>query len=197
MHAGKVYLAAMLEVTVVRTEEELLQIHRLNQENLRQNLHAGTQDQEGFVSWLYSVPLLAQMHELAPSVIVREGGEVVGYALTTLREARAFHADLDTMFRNLQTVQYRDKPLSDHSFYCMGQICVAKTHRGRGLVDLMYQKHRELYSDRYAFILTEISTGNQRSQKAHEKTGFQTIHTYRDGVDEWNVVVWEWLARTG
>lgn len=74
----------------------------------------------------------------------------------------------------------------------MGQICVAKEFRGEGLVKMLYQKHKEVYSSEYDFILTEISTSNHRSLKVHAKIGFQTIYTYRDQLDEWNLVIWDW-----
>lgn len=179
-------------VTTVSTKVELEQIYTLNQQNLKQNLTLEQQEQEGFVSWLYSPALLEQMHNLAPSIIAKQEDQVVGYALTTLREASAFHQDLKEMFQNLEAVTYKDKPLFEYSFYCMGQICVAKEFRGQGLVTQMYQKHKEVYSAKFDFILTEISTRNIRSQKAHEKIGFRTIHTHRDSMDDWNVVIWEW-----
>jgi ribosomal protein S18 acetylase RimI-like enzyme len=182
----------MLKATVVTTEDELIQIHHLNQQNLKQNLNKETQAQEGFVTWLYSIELLQKMHSLSPSVIVKENGKVVAYALTTLKESKAFHPDLETMFRNLESVQYENQALYSYCFYCMGQICVAKEHRGKGIVNKLYQKHKEVYRKHYDFLLTEISTSNPRSLKAHERIGFQTIYTYRDSMDEWNVVVWNW-----
>jgi ribosomal protein S18 acetylase RimI-like enzyme len=182
----------MLEATIVTKKDELYQVHGLNLQNLKQNHRAAERDEEGFVSWLYSRELLEQMHELAPSVIVRDGERVVAYALTTVKEASAFHPDLETMFRNLENVQYKGRPLSSHHYYCMGQICVAKGYRGLGIVNMLYRKHQELYAPYYDFILTEISTSNPRSQKAHEKAGFHTIYSYRDAMDEWNVVVWDW-----
>jgi hypothetical protein len=182
----------MLLVTTVSNKDELLQIHQLSQENLKQNLSAGERAVEGFVTWLYSVDLLEQMHQLAPSVIVKDGDKVVGYALTTLREARAFHPDLETLFRNLEAVQYKGQALASYSFYCMGQICVAKAYRGKGMVDSLYQKHKEIYSGQFDFILTEISIRNPRSMRAHQKIGFQTIYTHTDDMDEWDVVVWDW-----
>ena len=57
---------------------------------------------------------------------------------------------------------------------------------------MLYQKHKKLYSIKYNLIVTEISASNPRSQKAHENVGFKTIHTYRDKIDEWKVVVWDW-----
>jgi L-amino acid N-acyltransferase YncA len=74
----------------------------------------------------------------------------------------------------------------------MGQICIDKTYRGKGVFKMLYDKHREMNKDVYDFIVTEISTGNLRSIKAHQKTGFKTIHTYLDHMDEWNVVLWDW-----
>jgi GNAT superfamily N-acetyltransferase len=182
----------MPEVAIVSSKNELEQIFRLNWMNLKQNLSSKEQMQEGFVTWLYSIELLEQMHRLAPSIIVKDNGEVIAYALTTLKESRVFHPDLNAMFQNLQQVHYKDKPLSSYDFYCMGQICVAKKYRGKGLAKALYQKHKEVYGNEYDFILTEISTRNFPSLKAHQNIGFETIYTHRDEVDEWNVVVWNW-----
>ena len=182
----------MLQATIVSSREELLQIYQLNQQNLRQNLTIEEQKKEGFVTWLYPVKLLEQMHRLAPAVIVKDGDIVAAYALTTLKEASAFHPDLELMFRNLEQVRYKQKELFSYRFYCMGQICVAKEYRGRGIVKALYQKHKEVYGARYEFILTEVSTSNRPSLIAHEKAGFTTIYTYRDPMDEWNVIIWDW-----
>lgn len=182
----------MLQAAIVTTEEELIQIYRLNQENLKSNVNVATQKTEGFVTWLYPLQLLEQMHQLSPSVIVKDGTAVAGYALTTLKESSSFHSDLQMMFRNLEKVQYKDKSLSHYQFYCMGQICVAKNYRGKGVVEMLYQKHKEVYGPYYDFLLTEVSTSNPRSLKAHQKIGFQTIYTYSDAMDEWNVIIWDW-----
>jgi len=74
----------------------------------------------------------------------------------------------------------------------MGQICIDKTYRGKGIFNILYQKHKELYSHKYDLLVTEISVNNPRSLRAHEKVGFKIIHTYHDALDEWAVVVWDW-----
>ena len=182
----------MLKASIVTTEYELLQIHYLNQQNLKQNLNEETRKNEGFVTWLYSMELLKKMHPLSPSIIIKAAEKVAAYALVTPKEAKTFHPDLDNMFGNLEKVRYKNNLLSFYKFYCMGQICVGEKFRGLGLVHMLYHKHKEVYKDQYDFILTEISTSNTRSMKAHEKIGFKTIYSYKDSVDEWNVVVWEW-----
>lgn len=178
-------------VTEVTDPSELLQIHEMNRDNLKGNLSQEEQEEQGFVTWLYPLTLLQQLHELAPSIIIKDADAVVAYALVTPIEAGAFHPDLQTMIDNLETLQHEGKPLSEWSYYIMGQVCIAEAYRGQGLFNLLYQKHRELYRSEYDLLVTEISTANYRSQKAHEKVGFKTIHTYKDELDEWNVVLWD------
>jgi len=182
----------MLLATTVTTVEELLQIHLLNKANLKQYLSEDEKEEQGFVSWLYSLELLEKMHDLLPSVIIKNDDRAVGYALATSKDARSFHPDLDVMFSNIEKIELHGKPLLQYNFYCMGQICIDKPYRGKGLVKMLYQKHFEVYSSRYDMLLTEISTSNFRSLKAHQNIGFQTIHTYKDHMDEWSVVIWDW-----
>lgn len=182
----------MLVASLVSTDEELEQIQKLNKKNLKQYISKEEQQEQGFVTWLYTIDLLKQMQQQAPSVIVKDGERVVGYALTALKESRTFHPDLDTFFIHLENIIYRNKPLGLHDFYCMGQICIDKEYRGSGVFQLLYQKHKEAYSPSFDFLLTEISTSNLRSLKAHQNIGFISIYSYADAMDEWNVVVWPW-----
>ncbi|MEO6453640.1 MAG: GNAT family N-acetyltransferase [Ginsengibacter sp.] len=182
----------MLQATLVTKEDELIQIHNLNQQNLKQNLSAHERLKEGFVTWLYSLELLQQMHNLAPSVIIKDKDYVIAYALVTLKEAATFHADLKIMIDNFRPLFYDNKPLVTYDFYCMGQVCIHKDYRGKGVFNMLYQKHKEIYSSKYRLLLTEISTSNLRSQKAHENVGFKVLHTYHDESDEWQIIVWDW-----
>ncbi|MDQ6757581.1 MAG: GNAT family N-acetyltransferase [Bacteroidota bacterium] len=182
----------MLYATEVTTAEELMQIHELNQQNLKTNLSIKEKEEQGFVTWLYPVSLLQKMHAIAPSVIVKDENKVIGYALVTPIQAGIFHSDLQTMINNLEKHSYNHKPLSSYSYYIMGQVCIDKEYRGKGIFNMLFQKHKELYRNKYELLVTEISTKNYRSQKAHEKIGFTTIHKYADALDEWNVVVWDW-----
>jgi len=185
--------SGMYQATIVTTQDELLQIHRLNKLNYKHQLSAEEKDREGFVSWLYPIELLEKMQELAPNVIVKDGDKVVGYALVAFREAAPFHPDLQTMFTHLDQLIYKGQSLADLSFYVMGQVCIDQAYRGKGIFHQLYQHHKELYSPRFDLLITEISTSNIRSQRAHEKVGFTTFFTYPDAMDEWNVVVWDWV----
>jgi hypothetical protein len=63
---------------------EVMQIHTMNQLYLRSNVSKQVQEEEGFVSWLYPVSLLQQMHNMAPGIIVKDDDKVIGYALIVL-----------------------------------------------------------------------------------------------------------------
>lgn len=182
----------MLYATEVTTQDELIQINKLNQKNLATSLSQKEKDEQGFLTWLYPVSLLQKIHNIAPSVIVKDDDKVVGYALVTPKEVSTFHTDLKEMIKNIELLTYKEKPISSYKFYIMGQVCIDKEYRGKGIFNTLFKKHKELYKDVYELLITEISTRNFRSQKAHEKVGFKTIHTYIDDLGDWNAVVWDW-----
>jgi len=182
----------MLTLTTVATNEELQQILSLQQRNLIQNIDEVEMQTQGFVTLTHTEEVLQQMHNLAPSVIAKENGEVVGYALVMLRECRELFPPLEPMFKNFDKLEYMNRPLNEYRFYVMGQVCIDKQYRRTGLFDSLYKKHKEIYSSQFDFIMTEVSTRNHRSLRAHERVGFETLDTYHDELDEWAVVLWNW-----
>ena len=182
----------MLRSTLTSTIEELQQILQLQEENLIQHIDEKEMISQGFVTLRHDLKILEQMHNLAPTVIIKDDDKVVAYALTMLRECRRLIPDLEPMFGLLDKLSWNDKPLSEHSFYVMGQVCVAKQYRGQGLFDSLYKHHKKIYQPQFDLFITEISTRNVRSTRAHERVGFKTIYTHRDELDEWAVVAWNW-----
>jgi ribosomal protein S18 acetylase RimI-like enzyme len=181
-----------MTATIVTTDKELEEIVKLSHKNLRTKISLAEQQQQGFITWNYSFQLLKQMNDQCAHVIVKDKSSVVGYALVALKEASIFHKDLNAMMMHLETLQYQTKSLQQYKFYVMGQICVADDHRGKGVFQMLYQHHKKLFGNNFDFVITEISTSNTRSMRAHEKAGFKIIHTYKDALDEWNVVLWDW-----
>lgn len=182
----------MLRSALVNTTEELQQILRLQQENLIQNIDEAEIKSQGFVTLQHSLNTLMQMHELGQSVIIKKEEKIVAYALTMLQECRNLMPDLEPMFASLDKLSWENKPLNSYRFYVMGQVCIAKEYRGQGLFEQLYQHHKKIYQSRFDLFVTEISTRNQRSLRAHEKLGFKRIHAHREKLDEWIVVAWNW-----
>jgi GNAT superfamily N-acetyltransferase len=181
-----------MQATIVTSTSELEQILELQRANLVSGLPDSEKREQGFVTVVHTLELLQAMHQEAPSIIMKDEGKVVAYALTMLPACRDLIPELVPMFSNMDNLTWQGKPLNEYSFYVMGQICVDKAYRGRGLFDVLYQKHKEVYSPDHDLMVTEIATRNTRSMRAHERVGFKTINIYRDELDEWAVVVWDW-----
>jgi hypothetical protein len=182
----------MLYPTLTSTMEELEQILLLQKENLQQHISETEIKSQGFVTLQHDLNTLQQMHDLAPSVIIKDDDKVVAYALTMLKECRRLIPKLESMFASLDKLSWDGKPLTTYSFYVMGQVCIAKAYRSQGLFDELYNHHRKTYQSQFDLFITEIATRNLRSIKAHERVGFKTIHIHRDNLDEWAVVGWDW-----
>src|SRR5690606_9982476 len=128
----------------------------------------------------------------APQIIAVEDEKVVGYALVMLKEFGGMIPVLVPMFTMFEKLSLEGNPLNSYNYYVMGQICIADSHRGQGIFDKLYQKHKQVYSHKFELCLTEVSTSNRRSMKAHERVGFRTLHTFTDETDTWNILSWDW-----
>ena len=182
----------MIYSTLVNNISELQQILHLQQKNLPAHISNEELRSQGFVTFKHDLKTLQQFHELAPSVIVKDDDNVVGYALTVVNEARHIFPPMESMFLLLETVQWKGNPFHSYRHYEMGQVCVSKDYRGKGVFEMLYQQHKKSFDSKYDLLVTKISTKNHRSLRAHEKVGFQTILVQKDDLYEWAVVVWDW-----
>lgn len=182
----------MLSTGITITSTDLQQILDLQEVNLINNITDTEMKSEGFVTMHHSMEVLQKMQDLSPSIIVKDKNKIVAYALVMFRECRQLFPPLEPMFAVFDHLKWNDKALNDQFFYVMGQICIAKGYRGQGLFEMLYEGHKKKFSDQFDFILTEISTRNYRSLRAHKRVGFKTIHNYKDELDEWEVVLWDW-----
>jgi RimJ/RimL family protein N-acetyltransferase len=186
----------MLTITTAKTEADLRGILALQQQNLVRNLAPDVQQQQGFLTLQYTPAQMQQMHDAGPSIIAKDNETVVGYALVAMPEIRYAVPELGSLFDQIDTLTYQEKPLSQFSYYIMGQVCVADGYRGQGIFDALYEHHRETYQSRYQLLITDISTRNTRSIRAHERVGFVPLAEFHEpGANEtWVVVVWDYSA---
>ncbi len=175
-------------ITASNGDADLDGILRLQGLNLRGRVDPATARSQGFVTVQHDRATLARMHAMAPSVVAKRDGEVVGYALVMPVEARSYVPVLEPMFALLESLSFAGQPLTAHRYYVMGQVCVAHAVRGQGVFDALYAGHRRFLATRYDLCVTEISLANPRSLRAHARVGFVEIHRYRDATDDWSVV---------
>ncbi|MEH0155892.1 GNAT family N-acetyltransferase [Limibacter armeniacum] len=181
-----------MEIKLADSDSELLQILEVQKQNHLDYISSDDMKVKGFVTVMHNLELLKEMNNKAKHVIAVEDGKVVGYALTMVKELSEKVPILVPMFDTFEIVDYQGKKLSQYNYYVMGQVCVADSHKGKGVFRAMYSKHKEVFSGLYDLCLTEVSYSNQRSMKAHEKVGFKVIKTFKDETDEWNIIGWDW-----
>ena len=185
----------MVTIKLVTEDQELRGIQSLQKENLRKNLTETEAIEQGFLMAEYSYDFLKKMHDAAPSVIAVSDGKVVGYSLVALKSIRDEHPLLADLFNTIDRLQFDSKDLSTSNYVVVGQLCVGKGFRGIGLVDKLYQYYKNQYASVYEYLITDVAKANQRSLKAHKKTGFQVIDELTfDGIG-WDIVLWNWNSK--
>jgi hypothetical protein len=182
----------MAILKLVETEQELIGLKQLQTNNLRRLIGEEEAMKEGFVTSEYSLELLQKMHAIHPSIIVKEGEEVVGYTIVTNKDVYGEHAELDHLFNTLDATSYKDVLLKDVDYILIGQVCVGKSHRGQGWVPSMYDLYKNLHAKNYQYLVTDISQANKRSLRMHQKIGFETIGVIEQVGTGWNIVLWDW-----
>jgi len=180
-----------LELTDATNDlQQIIELQRLNHINI---VEADLWETEGFVTLEFTVEKLEQMKGNYKHVVAKSHGTVIGYALVLLRECSVFFPFLDDMFHTIDAAVFNGDPVKEKRYFVMGQICVEKEFRGKGLFKALYRKLKEQMSDDFDFVVTEVSKKNVRSVNAHKQVGFKSINDAGHDPDtEWKVIAWDW-----
>ncbi len=170
------------------TDQDFQQILDLQSCNLPENISTQEAQSQGFVTINHDFDLLKRMNTPFSHIIAKEGTKVIGYTLVMMRSFAAEIPVLVPMFDRINGIEYGGKKLSDTSYFIMGQVCIGKLYRGKGVFAGLYGEMKKRMAKDFEFIITEVATRNTRSIQAHRKVGFETILKYRDG-EEWEVVL--------
>lgn len=181
-----------ITIRVAETAWDLNGILQLQSANLPSHISMEEKATEGFVTVHHDLVTLEKMASLAPQFIAVHNDKTIGYTLSMVPELRSSIAVLKPMFTEFDKLEYGGRKLSKWKYIVSGQACVDKAYRGQGLIGNIYAKMQQLLCPSFDICITEIATTNHRSLKAHSKRGFETLHTYNDGLEDWEVVVWDW-----
>jgi hypothetical protein len=181
-------------ITTVQSDDDVRGILALQQKNLKKNLTSEQIKSQGFLTVEHKFSVLKAMNDAQPSVIVKDGDTVVAYCLAMFSQFRNDVPELIALFDTINEIDYDGHTLKDFKYVVMGQVCVGEGYRSMGFFDGMYQKLREELSAKFELCVTDISTNNSRSLKAHARVGFIPVKDFNDAtLDEvWRVVVWNW-----
>lgn len=175
-----------IRYTRASSDNELQQILDLQKKNSISSIHRHEQEKEGFVTVSHSFEILKEMNDACAHIIAKDGDVVVGYALVMLQKFRDQISILSAMFETATEL------LGNKKFLAMGQVCVSKPYRGKGIFRGMYQFYREELQNDFDCLLTEVATSNQRSLNAHLSVGFKILKTQTTDGISWELINWDW-----
>lgn len=170
----------------VKTNAELEEILELQRQNLRQNLGEQEQVKEGFVSLEHSFKVLKEMNNACAHCIAKKNGKVVGFALSMLKNFKNDVPLLLPMFEKIEEVVKQGKFSSN--YMVMGQICIAKTARSKGVFRGLYRYMEKEMKGQFEAIVTEVDTKNIRSSNAHRAVGFSLLKKYTSNNQLWEII---------
>ena len=178
--------------TVAKNDEDLKQILALQKLNYKAYISTEEAVNQGFVSIEHDFSLLKDMNADYPHIIAKSGEQVVGYALVMLRKFGDKVDVLLPMFERINVLDWKGKSMTDSSYFIMGQVCVAKDFRGKGVFSGLYAEMKERMKGDFDYLVTEVASRNTRSMRAHQKVGFELMLNYTvEGEEEWNIVILE------
>ena len=185
----------MILYSLADDSSDLQGILDLQKANLKSELTSESIAKEGFVTVSHSFAELYQLNVIEKHTVAKDGKTVVGYALAMTEKSRNDIAVLAPMFDLFDSLVYKHKLVSQYNYIVVGQVCIDKNYRGRGIFDELYENYKLQHQHNYDFAITEIAVSNIRSRKAHQRIGFEEIHFFTDcNGTEWVLVVWDFRS---
>jgi len=181
-----------MTICLATTDQEIREIRSLQEANLKENVALEDRFSDGFLTAKYDFGFLKSMNDLTPAIIAKQSDLVVGYVLATDRSLLAQHPLLKDLGAQINKVPFGGKLIGGFDYLVVGQLCVAKGVRGKGVAKSLYAQFKATYEKRYPFVVTDIDQDNSASLKTHLKVGFEVVSTLRYGGRDWRVVVWSW-----
>lgn len=176
----------MIEFTTATNQTDLLQILELQRQNLPEKLSETDKKEQGFVTVRHDLEILQKMNDMHPHIIARNDREIIGYALSMSKYFRNDIPILIPMFDEIDTTSKGAKP-----YILMGQVCINKNFRGKGVFRGLYTKMKEEFTGVYHSIITEVDEKNTRSMNTHKAIGFKTLKTYKSNNHNWEIIYLE------
>ena len=159
----------MINYTTATTSKDLEGILALQKANLAKRLTAEEIQSQGFVTVDHSYQQLKKLNDIENHIIVRDNDKIAGYVLAMTQQSKSAIPVLLPIFKLFENILYRDKKIADYDYLVVGQVCIDKKFRGKGIFDNCYYAYKKHYSSKYDFAITEVANTNLRSLSAHKR----------------------------
>lgn len=168
------------------SDSELKQILAIQKRTLKGAASPEEEQDQGYITVPHTFDILKKMNEACPHILAMDDHCVAGYALTMLE---SFRDDMDILTPMFDTA---DTLFPNKNYLVMGQICIDKKYRGKGIFRGLYEFYKQELSTEFDCLFTEVATLNTRSLNAHLAIGFKVHYTQVTDGTSWEMISWGW-----
>lgn len=169
-------------------EAELNEILALQRLNLPNAISASESKEEGFVTVVHDFDILHKMNDKCTHIIAKSSDKVIGFALCMHPSFKDDITVLKPMFDQLQICLS-----TEQKFMVMGQICIAKPYRKKGIFKGLYNFMASELKNECDLIVTAVAATNTRSVNAHYAVGFKHLKTSNTDGHQWDLIALDLL----
>lgn len=180
----------MISYHRVTNDAELHEILQLQRLNIAQVLTSSEIEKEGFVTVQHNFDILKKMNSVCAHCIAKVNDNVVGYALCMDKRFKNDIEVLRSMFKEIDNSLVH-QPKKYTNYIAMGQICINKDYRKKGIFRGLYNFMKEELKNEFNCVITEVDTKNVRSSNAHKSAGFKLLKTYFSDDKTWELILLE------
>lgn len=157
------------------------EIIELQTANFLANLTA--EDREGgFLSAQFTLPQVVAMADDLGVLVARDADHVVGYVCVHRTNLARLPPLVEAMVRFCRAASYRGTLLAQARLFVYGPVCIARAHRGRGVLRQLYRAVLGEMAGKFEVGVTLVSDDNPHSLHAHvDGLGMHNVARFEHG----------------
>jgi hypothetical protein len=130
--------------------------------------------------------------------IALKDDEVIAYVMAGSWQFWSAWSMFAYMIEHLGELEYLGEKLTTQNSYQYGPICIDKSARGSGVLELIFEFTRENMAKRYPILVTFINKINPRSFHAHtKKLGLEVIQEFSYNNNNYWELVYDTTKKIG
>ncbi len=135
---------------------------------------------DGFVTTPFTTEQMAGLINQENGLfIAKKDGVVIAYVMAASWGFWSAWPMFAFMIKELPKLTYHGHKLSIENSYQYGPICIDKSVRGSGVLEMIFEFARRRMSERFPILVTFVNKTNERSYQAHKrKLGLDVIHEF-------------------
>jgi Leu/Phe-tRNA-protein transferase len=149
--------------------------------------------EDGFVTTDFTKEELTQLIVQERGLFIAKNENVVlGYVMAASWTFWSKWEMFRFMVDDLENLEYLGQQLNTQNSYQYGPVCIHKTLRGSGLLEVLFEMAREEMAKRFPILVTFVNKNNPRSFQAHKrKLGLTIIQEFHYNGNEYYEFVYD------